>query len=182
MLSNVDIRAAIAAGEITIEGLREENIQGASVDLTLGNGFLPAARSPQVVDPYARKPHRRPWKMDGLRVRPGELWLASTREIVTLAPSVAAQIAGKSSLARDGLVVHLTAGFIDPGFSGPITLEIVSHNPNPLTLTAGMPVCQLVFFRLDTPTDAPYNGKYQGATGPQESRYYLNQRPEERTA
>lgn len=106
---------------------------------------------------------------------PGRFVLAAT-ERVTLGNQLVAQVAGKSSLARDCLVVE-NAGYIDPGFDGPITMELFNQGPFTLVLTAGMPIAQLAVTRLDSPANPVYSGKYLGASGPQVSMYWKNKRP-----
>lgn len=99
--------------------------------------------------------------------------LSCTKECISLGPGVAAQVGGKSSLARLGIEVHLTAGFCDPGFTGQITLEMINNGPDDVLLTAGMPIAQLVFYRLSEPADPPYQGRYQNATGVEASKYSI---------
>lgn len=99
------------------------------------------------------------------------MWLASTKETITLGPGYAAQIGGKSSLGRLGLTVHQTAGFIDPGFHGQITLELVNLGSRPIVLTEGMRIAQLTIWTLDQPAERPYGhaalgSHYQGQHGP----------------
>lgn len=181
MLSRVNLKEAIASGQLAIEGLKEESIQPASIDLHLGNSFIrPQAPPSFVLDPYNKGDmdfaFREHWSGDGFLLGAGGFILAAT-ERVTLGNELVAQVAGKSSVARFGIVIE-SAGFIDPGFDGCITLEIYNQMLFSILLTPGMPLAQLVVFRLDTPADRIYKGKYQGADGPQASRYYLNPRPE----
>jgi dCTP deaminase len=103
--------------------------------------------------------------------------LGATFERVQIPADVVGRLDGKSSLGRLGLIVHSTAGFVDPGFNGNITLELTNISNLPITLYAMMPVSQISFMKLTTPADKPYGGKsskYQGQTGPQPSKYYLN--------
>jgi dCTP deaminase len=102
-----------------------------------------------------------------------------TLEFVSIPSHLVGRLDGKSSLGRLGLIVHSTAGFVDPGFSGRLTLELTNVANLPITLYYGMPVSQISFSQLSTPADNPYGGgatgsKYQGQTGPEPSRYYLN--------
>lgn len=97
-------------------------------------------------------------------IKPGEFVLGTTVERVRLPAHIAGRIEGRSSLGRYGVTVHVTAGFIDPGFEGAITLEIANLNANPIVLTAGMRVGQLVFHAMSSAAIAPYKGKYQGQT------------------
>lgn len=182
MLSRPRLREAIASGELFIEGLKEESVQPASIDLHLGDKFI-APRGPRgsrVFDPFDEglmvESFSPPLRWNRLALRPGHFILAAT-ERVRLGNSLVAQVAGKSSVARYGLMIE-SAGFIDPGFDGCITLEIYNQMPFSVLLVPGQPICQLAVSRLDVPADVGYAGKYQGADGPQASRYYLNRRPE----
>jgi dCTP deaminase len=108
-------------------------------------------------------------------LRNTDFWLASTAETVRIPDDMVAVVNGKSSLGRLGLVVHQTAGFIDPGFRGQITLELTNVSRKPIKLVAGMPICQLVFMKLDSPAERPYGtpglgSHYQGQRGPTPSR------------
>jgi dCTP deaminase len=112
-------------------------------------------------------------------LHPGEFVLASTFEIVTLGVDVAARLEGKSSLGRLGLLTHSTAGFIDPGFSGHVTLELANVANLPIKLWPGMKIGQLCFFRLTSPAEHPYGSSqsgshYQNQRGPTPSRSHLN--------
>src|SRR5687767_11708959 len=112
-------------------------------------------------------------------LHPGEFVLASTYEAVTLPDDVAARLEGKSSLGRLGLLTHSTAGFIDPGFSGHVTLELSNVATLPIKLWPGMKIGQLCFFRLSSPSEHPYGSekygsRYQGQRGPTPSRSHLS--------
>jgi len=182
MLSRPGLKEAIASGQLFIEGLKEESIQPASIDLHLGDTFIaPMPGSGFVLNPYDRESMEYAfrgtyWGGDGYILSSGGFILAAT-ERVALGNELVAQVAGKSSVARFGIVIE-SAGFIDPGFDGCITLEIYNQMPFSVLLIPGMPIAQLAVTRLDTPVELGYVGKYQGATGPQSSRYYLNRRPE----
>lgn len=110
-------------------------------------------------------------------LHPGEFVLASTFEVVSLPDDVAARLEGKSSLGRLGLLTHSTAGFIDPGFSGHVTLELSNVATLPIMLWPGMKIGQLCFFRLSSPAEHPYGSerygsRYQGQRGPTQSRSF----------
>lgn len=112
---------------------------------------------------------------DPQMIHPGQMLLGSTIEYVKIPNWLAARAEGKSSLGRRGLAVHITAGFIDPGFEGQITLELVNHGPKSIVLTPGMPICQLALFRLSSRAARPYGhpdlkSHYQGQTGPTVAR------------
>src|SRR5947199_10129772 len=121
-------------------------------------------------------------------LHPGEFVLGSTLEVVTLPDDLAGRLEGKSSLGRLGLLTHSTAGFIDPGFTGHITLELSNVANLPITLWPGMKIGQLCLFRLSSPSEHPYGSagvgsRYQGQRGPTPSRAYLNfQRTDTRRA
>jgi len=112
-------------------------------------------------------------------LHPGEFVLGSTYELITLPDDVAARLEGKSSLGRLGLMTHSTAGFIDPGFSGHVTLELANVATLPIKLYPGMKIGQLCFFRLSSPAEHPYGSekygsRYQGQRGPTASRSHAN--------
>ena len=112
-------------------------------------------------------------------LHPGEFVLGSTYEVVTLPDDIAARVEGKSSLGRLGLLTHATAGFVDPGFSGHVTLELANVATLPIKLYPGMKIGQLCFFRLCSPAEHPYGSakygsRYQGQRGPTPSRSFQN--------
>jgi dCTP deaminase len=116
------------------------------------------------------------WEADIYFLRPNELILASTEEYVSIPPDIVARVEGKSSLGRLGLLIHITAGFIDPGFCGKITLEIKNLNNRPIAIRAGYPICQLSFSQTTSPCEFPYgheklNSKYQDQRSVTASRY-----------
>lgn len=182
MLSNVNIRETIASGQLAIENLQDKAIQPASIDLHLGSQFITAKHRGRGVDPYSRDDIEKAFAvsfgtLDQFSLAPGGFLLAAT-ERVTLGNELVGQVAGKSSLARLGLYVE-SAGFIDPGFDGPITLELFNVSPNSILLTPSMPICQLSLSRLDSPANPVYSGSYVGSTGPVVSKYWKsNKRPE----
>jgi dCTP deaminase len=119
-------------------------------------------------------------------LHPNEFVLAVTLERVEIPDDIVGRLDGKSSLGRLGLIVHSTAGFVDPGFKGHLTLELTNVLNLPITLYYEMPVSQISFAQLSTPADKPYgssngNSKYQDQTGPEASRYYLNYKRVRRT-
>ena len=112
-------------------------------------------------------------------LHPGEFVLGSTYEVVTLPDDIAARVEGKSSLGRLGLLTHATAGFVDPGFSGHVTLELANVATLPIKLYPGMKIGQFCFFRLSSPSEHPYGSekygsRYQGQRGPTPSRSFQN--------
>lgn len=155
MLSDRTIKQLISQGLLFDDPLPyPEQVGPASVDLRLGNEFL---------EPFAAL-IRRAHMNSALTLEPGEFILGCTVEVLNLPSWIAARVEGRSSAARLGLLVHLTAGFIDPGFHGVVTLELKNLSEEPITISVGTRIAQVCFERLDQPCENPYNGKYQGAT------------------
>ncbi|MCP3425447.1 dCTP deaminase [Rothia sp. AR01] len=184
LISDRDIREQIDAGRIGLEPYEPSMLQPASIDVRLDRFFRlfdnhkyphidPAQDQPdltRLVETRADAP---------FILHPGEFVLGATYEKVTLPDDVAARLEGKSSLGRLGLLTHSTAGFIDPGFSGHVTLELSNMATLPIMLWPGSKIGQLCFFRLSSPTEQPYGSgaygnRYQGQRGPTASRGFLN--------
>ena len=184
LLSDHSIREHVEQGSIVLDPWDPQMIQPSSIDIHLDRYFrLFNNHRYEVIDPAADQEDLTSLitvPADGSFVlHPGEFVLGSTFEQVTLGPGVAARLEGKSSLGRLGLLTHSTAGFIDPGFSGHVTLELSNTATMPIKLYPGMKVGQLCFFDLSTPADAPYGAgasgsRYQGQRGPTASRSYMN--------
>ncbi len=184
ILSDRDIRAAITSGRVKIETDQPEmfqHIHASSMDMRLGNVFKLYEHSKfAVLDP--KRPETLSGNMrtitipdgDSFMVQPGEFVLGVTREKITVPDDLVVRVEGRSSLGRLGIIVHSTAGFVDPGFSGTITLEISNLNRMPVALYPGMRVCQLAFEQMTSPAEMPYNlkpgSKYQNQVLPEESR------------
>ena len=170
-LSDVDIVKALNDKRIVIKPLDLYNLQPASLDLTLGDSWLvPLAVSYDTVSLVDRYAPYRAVTSKKRYLQPGEFILGTTAEKITLDTTVAAKFEGKSSLGRMGAMTHVTAGFIDPGFSGQITLEIVNVSPWILEFDSGMQIGQLVFTNLCTPASAGYGSavwgsRYQNQSG-----------------
>lgn len=184
LLSDRDIRAAITAKRIVLEPYEPEMVQPSSIDVRLDRYFrvFENHRYPHI-DPSVDQPDLtrlvEPEGAEPFVLHPGEFVLASTYEIVTLGDDIAARLEGKSSLGRLGLLTHSTAGFIDPGFSGHMTLELSNVATLPIKLWPGMKIGQLGFFALSSPAEYPYGSsrhgsRYQGQRGPTPSRSSLN--------
>ena len=173
-LSNQDIRAELELGNLRIEPLAEGAIQPASVDLRLGDRFLRHFGGPIDVKEAGTYGKWIPLQHDTLCVKPGFFFLASTIERVRIPDYLVGRVEGKSSLGRLGITVHATAGYIDAGFEGQITLEIHNQLDVAVTLHAGMPVSQLSLMRLSSPAHPAYAGKYQQQDGPRVSEYWRN--------
>lgn len=152
----------------------ESQINPASVNLTLGDTFLiPTIKDTGAIHLGKEVEYRRfEVKGDGFQIYPGEFVLATTREHVNIPSNVAAFVQGRSSIGRIGLTTQ-NAGFVDPGFHGHITLELVNESPNMIILTPGYPVAQLVFFEC-YPVEKPYNGKYNDQVEATGSRMYMD--------
>lgn len=186
ILSDRDIRAAMQRLEnplIIDPGFDPQRLQPASLELTLGEDVLIEQLGFKRVSAGGTGrwiTEEIEWKPDliedyGYEMEPGEFLLATTVERVHIPTDLVAQVNGKSSWARQGLIVHTTAGFIDPGFKGQITLELKNLSRKPIQLTAGAPICQLVFYRLSSPAERPYGSTglgshYQGQAGVTASR------------
>ena len=184
VLSDKTIRDEIGKGRIIIDPFEESAVQPASVDLRLGSKFrVFRSHRLQVID--VKQPMEELTElvqvdeMTPFVLHPGEFALGVTFESVTLPDDVVGRLDGKSSLGRLGLVVHSTAGFVDPGWKGNLTLELSNLSNLPINLYAHMKVSQVSFMRLTTPAEIPYGSskigsKYQGQDEPTPSRYYLN--------
>jgi dCTP deaminase len=185
VLSDRSIREEIEAGRLVIDPWDTQFLQPASVDLRLGREFrvFRNYRLPYI-DPKQEMPSLTEIEVieDGASfiLHPGEFALAVTVESVAIPDDLVGRLDGKSSLGRLGLIVHSTAGFVDPGFHGRLTLELTNIANLPIALYYQMPVSQISFMRLSTPAERPYGSgggsKYQGQSGPEPSRYFLNSR------
>lgn len=183
MLSDRDLAQALDSHALRIDPLDRRLIQPASIDVRLGNEFrVFDTHALQRIDPRERHDEltRLVVVPDGepFVLHPREFVLASTAEVITVDDRHAARLEGKSSLGRLGLEIHKTAGFIDPGFSGTVTLELSNVNTVPFLLWPGMLIGQLCVFRLSSPSKHPYGSavygsRYQGQRGPTASRAWL---------
>jgi dCTP deaminase len=184
LLSDRDILDEIDAKRIVVEPYDEAMVQPSSIDFRLDRYFrvFENHRYPHI-DPAADQSDLtrqvEPVGDEPFILHPGEFVLGSTYEVVTLPDDLAARVEGKSSLGRLGLLTHATAGFVDPGFSGHVTLELANVATLPIKLYPGMKIGQLCFFRLSSPAEHPYGSekygsRYQGQRGPTPSRSYAN--------
>ena len=184
ILSDRTIREELAAGRIELEPSDDSLIQPASVDVRLDRYFRVFLNHTMPVIDVKKNLEEltRLVEIDDERafvLHPGEFVLGSTLERVALPDDLVARIEGKSSLGRLGLLIHSTAGFIDAGWDGHITLELSNVANLPITLYPGMKIGQISFLRMTTPADVPYGqgalkSKYQGQRGPTPSRYWEN--------
>ena len=184
LLSDRDIRAQLDSGRVVIDPFEPVMIQPSSVDVRLDRLFrLFDNHKYGVIDPSLDQPELTRLveveRGEPLILHPGEFILGSTFEEVTLPDDVAARLEGKSSLGRLGLLTHSTAGFIDPGFTGHVTLELSNVATLPIALWPGMKIGQLCFFRLSSAAEHPYGSalygsRYQNQRGPTASRSWQN--------
>lgn len=156
-LSDREIVYSIGTGHIGVDPYDEDLVQPASLDVRLGDGF--------------RALNSRGATSGSLRLEPHAFWLGCTLESFKIPDDLAVRVEGKSTWGRRGLMVHLTAGFIDPGFQGQITLEMFNVSDQPIKLLPGMRIAQLSFHKLSSPAQRPYGSpglgsRYQGQTGP----------------
>lgn len=184
LLSDRDIKAEIDGGRVRLEPYDEVMVQPSSIDVRLDKFFrLFDNHKYPFIDPAEDQPDLTRLieveRDEPFILHPGEFVLGSSYEVVTLPDDLAARLEGKSSLGRLGLVTHSTAGFVDPGFSGHVTLELSNVATLPIKLWPGMKVGQLCFFRLSSPAENPYGSakygsRYQGQRGPTASRSFQN--------
>jgi dCTP deaminase len=184
LLSDRDIAAEIKSGRVKVDPFDPKMIQPSSVDVRLDRFFRvfenhryevidPSVEQSELTREVAVAPD------DFFILHPGEFVLASTYEVITLPDDIAGRLEGKSSLGRLGLLTHSTAGFIDPGFSGHITLELSNVANLPVKLYPGMKIGQLCLIKLSSPAEHPYGSalygsRYQGQRGPTPSKSWLN--------
>ena len=184
LLSDRDILAEIDAGRLTLDPFDSEMLQPSSIDVRLDRFFrvFENHRYPHI-DPSVEQPDLtrlvEPEGDEPFILHPHEFVLASTYEVIGLPDDLASRLEGKSSLGRLGLLTHSTAGFIDPGFTGHVTLELSNVATLPIKLWPGMKIGQLCVFRLSSPADYPYGStkygsRYQGQRGPTPSRSFQN--------
>jgi len=175
VLSDIDIIERIGQGDLTIEPYEEDNVEPASVDLRLGEDHKLVTRQYQSrpVDSTGDGSELRYEELESpLIVAPGSFILTTTLERVEIPDDLVAHVLGRSSLGRLGISVHQTAGYIDPGFKGQITLELSNHGPAPVSLSPGQRICQIVFEELSSPALEPYGhekSQYQNQSGATES-------------
>jgi len=182
-LSDRTMREEIERGRIRIEPLAKDAIQPSSIDLRLGDkirvfrnnhiSHIDLRHDTAALTEVVEMKHGQPFFL-----RPLEFALGVTLEHIVVPDDLVARLDGKSSLGRVGLLIHATAGLVDPGWKGRLTLELMNLAPFPITLFAGMKIGQISFVQMTTPVDTPYGGtalssKYQGDTDPTPSRYHL---------
>ncbi|MFY7842170.1 MAG: dCTP deaminase [Actinomycetes bacterium] len=184
LLSDRDIKSEIDKKRVVLEPCDLNMIQPSSVDVRLDRLFRTFENHKYAhIDPAENQPELTREvgvaSNEAFILHPGEFVLGSTYEVITLPDDIAGRLEGKSSLGRLGLLTHSTAGFIDPGFSGHVTLELSNVATLPIKLWPGMKIGQLCLFRLESPAEHPYGSavygsRYQGQRGPTPSKAYLN--------
>ncbi len=184
LLSDGDFKAELASGRVVVEPYDDSMMQPSSIDVRLDRWFRVFENHKYpFIDPMTEQPELtrliEPEGDEPFVLHPGEFVLGSTYEVVTLPDDLAGRLEGKSSLGRLGLLTHSTAGFIDPGFSGHVTLELANVANLPILLYPGMKIGQLCLFRLSSPAEHPYGSqkygsRYQGQRGPTPSRSFAN--------
>ncbi len=184
ILSDRSIKEELDAGRIVIEPLKDDSIQPSSVDLHVDRWFrVFRNHTSRVIDVKEDQADLTELvevgEDDAFILHPGEFALGSTAERVALPDDLVARLEGKSSLGRLGLLIHSTAGFVDAGWDGHLTLELSNVANLPITLYPGMRIGQISFLRMTTPADRPYGSgelgsKYRGQRGPTPSRYFEN--------
>jgi dCTP deaminase len=184
LLSDRDILAEIADERVSLNPWDPAMVQPSSIDVRLDRFFrvFENHKYPHIDPAEDQSDLTREVLVEGddpFILHPGEFALGSTYEVVSLPDDIAARVEGKSSLGRLGLLTHATAGFIDPGFTGHVTLELANVATLPIKLWPGMKIGQLCFFRLSSPAEHPYGSekygsRYQGQRGPTPSRSFQN--------
>jgi dCTP deaminase len=183
ILSDRDIKKAIQNKEICITDLQEAHIGSCSIDLRLGNTFRVFKHAEvthvdpkqEVTDEYMSlvvKEHDQPFI-----IHPGEFILGATVEHITISRNLVARLDGRSSWGRLGIIIHSTAGSVQPGYAGQLTLEIANISKVPVKLWQGSRICQLTFEQLSSPCEKAYNerkSKYMNQVGPHGSRIRLD--------
>lgn len=187
ILSDRDLRARLRAGDLVVAPMGDEQLQlqPASIDLRLSRDFIvyrPAQvtcldpRDPSTIEAATERIEVA--EGDAFILHPGEFGLGSTVERVSIPRDLVARVDGRSSIGRLAVVVHATAGFIDPGFEGQITLELSNIGPIPVKLYPGMRIAQIVLYQMTSPAEVPYGegrgSQYQNQTGPRTSRIKLD--------
>lgn len=174
ILSDETIKSLLQKGTLSISPLEDNQIQPASVDIRLGNTFSIVEDSSTGILTFTNEIAYKKMQTDTYLLLPGQFVLATTKEYISLPDDLTAFVEGRSSLGRMGLFIQ-NAGWVDPGFSGEITLELFNANRCAIELQAGRRIGQLVFAQMDQAALHPYRGKYQGQRGATGSMVYLDE-------
>ena len=173
IVSDQSLRTLLAEGTIVVEPLGDRQIQPASIDLRLGDHFLKVDENSMEAIALDRELEYIEFRQEEIIIPPHSFLLAVTRETIRLPDNVTAFVEGRSSIGRIGLFIQ-NAGWVDPGFSGTITLELYNANRLPIRLSSGRRICQIVFAFMDGPAGSPYRGKYQNQQNAVGSRVFLD--------
>lgn len=173
ILSDKAIMSLLKEGTLSISPLQDDQFQPASVDIRLGNTFSVVEDSSTGILTFTNKIAYKEIHAETYLLLPGQFVLATTKEYINLPDNLTAFVEGRSSLGRMGLFIQ-NAGWVDPGFSGEITLELFNANRCAIELQAGRRIGQLVFAQMDQAASSPYRGKYQGQRGATGSKVYLD--------
>lgn len=173
ILSDKAIMSLLKEGTLSISPLQDDQLQPASVDIRLGNTFSVVEDSSTGILTFTNKIAYKEIHAETYLLLPGQFVLATTKEYISLPDNLTAFVEGRSSLGRMGLFIQ-NAGWVDPGFSGEITLELFNANRCAIELQAGRRIGQLVFAQMDQAASSPYRGKYQGQRGATGSKVYLD--------
>jgi dCTP deaminase len=183
VLSDRTIREELASGRLVIDPFDEALLQPSSVDVRVADQFRVFHNNRRTfID--VRQPSDDLTELvtiadgEAFILHPGEFVLGSTLERVALPDDLVARLEGKSSLGRLGLLIHSTAGYVDPGFNGTITLELSNVARLPISIHPGMAIGQISFLQMTTPVERPYHGKYQGQSGPTASAFHREFEPD----
>lgn len=174
ILSDKTIKSLLKKGTLSISPLENNQIQPASVDIRLGNTFSIVEDSSTGILTFTNEIAYKEMQAETYLLLPGQFVLATTKEYISLPDDLTAFVEGRSSLGRMGLFIQ-NAGWVDPGFSGEITLELFNANRCAIELQAGRRIGQLVFAQMDQAALHPYRGKYQGQRGATGSKVYLDE-------
>lgn len=183
ILSDQDIERAYANNQLGIDPFKGDRVQPASYDVSLANRLLVFRQDIDTIDPAEKQDLTTEAYFAEYCLEPGEFVLGATEEYIRLPDNLCARIEGKSSLGRRGLVIHSTAGWIDPGFHGNVTLELGNLAAHSIILRPGMKIGQIAFMRMVSPAERPYGheslgSKYQGSKGAVEGHAVLDIPPE----
>jgi dCTP deaminase len=173
IVSDRSLRKLLGDGTIVVQPLEGHQIQPASIDLRLGEHFLKVDENRMEAISLDRELEYIEFKQEQIIIPPHSFLLAVTRETIKLPENITAFVEGRSSIGRIGLFIQ-NAGWVDPGFSGTITLELYNANRLPIRLNSGRRICQIVFALMDGPAGSPYTGKYQNQRDAVGSRVFLD--------
>ena len=179
ILSDRDLKQRLGK-DLVVKPMKEDQIGPSSIDLSLGNSWRVFKQLTKThIDPSKDKDTDEFTEIltaDEFVIHPGEFVLGTTKEFIQVPNDLVGRLEGRSSWGRLGIVIHSTAGFVNPGFNGTLTLEMTNLGKMPVLLKSGMRICQIIFERLTSPAETPYNkrksSKYSGQIGPGASKIF----------